>query len=254
MRCASSQTVPLSVLPYLVPSGLSDERSGEPVGLVATDLADELDPHGDVAPLVAATDLQFAAVVLVQAQEVVGLEEHVAELGVADALVRSLEARLDRLLAHHLVDREVLAHVAQELEGGECGQPVGVVEQQGPVEIEELAQLGPDPLEVGLDGLEVEELALTLLAARVADHGGAPAGERDGAVPAFLEAAQRAELEEIAHVEAVGARVEAGVERDGGARVIEALRQIGVGHLVDQAAEGEVLRQGGHAFDAAIRR
>ena len=81
-----------------------------------------------------------------------------------------------------------------------------------------------------------------------------PAGEGDGAVPGFLEAAQRAELEEVAHVEAVGARVEAGVERDGGARVVQALGQVGVGHLVDQAAEGEILRERGHAFDAAIRR
>ena len=191
---------------------------------------------------------------IVQAQEVVGLEEHVAELGVADALIRSFEAGLDRLLAHHLVDGEVLADVAQELEGREIGQPVGVVEQEGPVEIEELAQLGADVLEVRLDGLEGEELALVLLAARVADHAGAAAGEGDGAVPAVLEPAQGAELEEVAHVEAVGARVEAGVEGDGGARVVEPLGQVGVGHLVDQAAEGEVLRERGHAFDAAIRR
>ena len=122
------------------------------------------------------------------------------------------------------------------------------------IEVEELAELGADALEVGLDGLEGEELALVLLAARVADHAGAPAGEGDGAVPAVLEAAQRAELEEVAHVEAVGARVEAGVEGDGGASVVQSLGQVGVGHLVDQAAEGEIFRKRGHAFDAAIRR
>ena len=79
--------------------GLDDERRGEAPDLVAADLADELDAHGDVAPLVAAADLQVAAVVEVQAQEVVGLEQHVAELGVGDPLVRALEAGLDRLLA-----------------------------------------------------------------------------------------------------------------------------------------------------------
>ena len=61
----------------------------------------------------------------------------------------------------------------------------------------------------------------------------------------LLEAAQRAELQEVAHVEAVGGRVEAGVDREPG--LVEALREIRVGHLVDQAAEGEVLRERGHA-------
>ena len=45
--------------------------------------------------------------------------------------------------------------------------------------------------------------ALVLLAARVADQPGAAPGQHDRAVPGALEAAQRAELEEVAHVEAV---------------------------------------------------
>ena len=126
-------------------------------------------------------------------------------------------------------------------------QPVRVVEQQGATvgEVEELAQLGADRLEVALDGLEVEQLPLVLLAARVADHAGAAAGEGDGPVARFLESPQRAQLHEVAHVEAVGRRVEAGVDRQ--PRLVEALREVHVGHLVDEAAEGEVLRKRGHA-------
>ncbi len=157
-----------------------------------------------------------------------------------------------RLLGHHLVDREVLADVAQELEGRDGAQPVGVVEQEGAVEIEELAELGPDALQVALDRLEGEQLALVLLAPGVADHAGPAAGQRDGPVPGLLEAPQRAELQQAAHVQAVRARVEAGVDRE--ARLVEPLGQLGVGHLVDQAAEGEVLRERGHAFDSAIRQ
>ena len=104
-------------LAVLGPVRLHDERRGEAPDLVAADPADVVDAHGDVAPLVAAAELHVAAVVEVQAEEVVGLQQHVAELGVGDPLVRALEAALDRLLGHHLVDREVLAHVAQELEG-----------------------------------------------------------------------------------------------------------------------------------------
>ena len=74
---------------------------------------------------------------------------------------------------------------------------------------------------------------------------GAAAGQRDGPVAGLLEPPQRAELQQVAHVEAVGRRVEAGVDRE--PRLVEALREIRVGHLVDQAAEGEVLRERGHA-------
>ena len=125
-------------------------------------------------------------------------------------------------------------------------QPVGVVEEQGAavLQVEELAELGADALEVALDRLEVEQLALVLLAAGVADHAGAAAGEGDRPVTRLLEPPERAQLQEVAHVEAVRRRVEPGV--DGEAGVVEPLRQLGVGHLVDQAAEGEVLRQRGH--------
>ena len=106
-------------LAVLGPVRLHDQRRGEAPDLVAADPADVVDAHGDVAPLVAPAELDVAAVVEVEPEEVVGLEQHVAELGVGDALVRTLEAALDGLLGHHLVDREVLAHVAEVLEGGE---------------------------------------------------------------------------------------------------------------------------------------
>ena len=91
----------------------------------------------------------------------------------------------------------------------------------------------------------VEQLALVLLAAGVADHARAAAGQGDGPVAGLLEPAERAELQQVAHVEAVRRRVEPGVDREPG--LVEALRELRVGHLVDQAAEGEVLRERGHA-------
>ena len=188
--------------------------------------------------------------VRVQSEVVVGLQQHVAELRVGDALIGALEAGAHRFLGHHLVDGEVLADVAEELEGRDRPEPVGVVEEERPVHVEELPELRTDALQVALDGLEGEELALVLLAARVADHAGAAPGERDGPVSRLLETAQRAELQQAAHVQAVGAGVEARVDRE--SRLVEPLGQLGIGHLVDQAAEGEVLRESGHAFDFAI--
>ena len=239
--------MPVSVLPYLVPSGFRMSGVVRPQTSSPRILRIEIDAHRDVAPLVAAADLEVASVVDVEAQEVVGLQQHVAELGVRDPLVRPLEARLDRLLGDHLVDREVLADVAEELEDRDAAQPVDVVEEEGAVvlEVEELAELGSDALEVALDRLEIEKLALVLLAARITDHARTAAGEGDGPVARLLEPPERAELEEVTHVQAVCRRVEAGVDREPG--LVEPLRKPGVGHLVDQAAKGEVLRQRRHA-------
>ena len=63
----------------------------------------------------AGAGLQLDTVRLVEVPEVVGLQEHVRELGVRDAVL-ALDAAAHRVLGDHLVDREVLAHVAQELE------------------------------------------------------------------------------------------------------------------------------------------
>jgi hypothetical protein len=74
--------------------------------------ADQIHAGGDVAPLIAASGLQVHAVVAVEIQVVHRLHQDVAELGVGDA---RFEARPDDLAGEHLVDREVLADVTQEV-------------------------------------------------------------------------------------------------------------------------------------------
>ncbi len=54
--------------------------------------------------------------VVEEMEVVVGLEQHVAELGERDPLIWTLQPGPDRLLGHHLVDGEVLADVPQELD------------------------------------------------------------------------------------------------------------------------------------------
>ena len=86
------------------------------------------DARGEVAPLVVAAGLQRAAEVAVQLQVVQALEQLVAELGVGDALV-AVQPRRDRLLLDHLVDPEVLADVAQEVQRRHGRGPVEVVDE-----------------------------------------------------------------------------------------------------------------------------
>ncbi len=56
--------------------------------------ANQIDPGDDVAPLVGASNLNRAAQIVVEPEVIVGLEQHVAELGVADALLRLQAAGL----------------------------------------------------------------------------------------------------------------------------------------------------------------
>ena len=157
----------------------------------------------------------MTAAVLEQVQEVVRLEQHVAELGVGDPLLPPLEASAHRLLGHHHVDRDVLADIAQELHEAEVAQPVGVVQQKGAVraEVEEPLELTPNCLGVGRDLLLGEQRSLDVLAAGVADQRRPAAHHDDGPVAGLLEAADGHDPHELADVEAVGGGVEAAVER-----------------------------------------
>ena len=122
-------------------------RAGLQIALHARPTArppDQLEPGGDVAPLVGAAHLELDAERPVQVGEVVCLEQHVAELGERQP---ALQADLDRVLGEHVRDREVLAGVAQELDQRELAEPVEVVDQDraGPRrEVEEALELAPD--------------------------------------------------------------------------------------------------------------
>ena len=136
--------MPDSVLPNLVPSAFVDERRGQGVDARAVGPTDQLDAGGDVAPLVAAAGLQDAAVAAVQLEVVERLQQHVAELGVADA---GLEPAADDVAGQHPVDREVLADVAEEVERAERLGPVEVVDDRGrvvAVEVDEAGDLVAD--------------------------------------------------------------------------------------------------------------
>ena len=80
-----ARRAPPAVLPNLAPSALVSSGQVRPWAAPPSGAADEVDAGGDVAPLVGAAHLQLDVVVLVQPPEVVGLEQHVAELGVGDA-------------------------------------------------------------------------------------------------------------------------------------------------------------------------
>jgi hypothetical protein len=99
-------------------------------GAVSPNSLGPLAAGGDVAVLIGPADLQPAAVQPAELHEVERLEQHVGEFRVADPGF-GLGARVHRVLGEHVVDGEMLAVVAQELEEADAAGPVGVVGHHG---------------------------------------------------------------------------------------------------------------------------
>ncbi len=176
-----------------------------------------------------------------QLHVVVGLQQHVAELGVGDAL--PLQASPHGIAVEHHVDREVLAHIAQELDRGQLTGPGQVVLHDRPcrrlVELDEPLQLSTDALGPVGDGVRGLHGALPAVAG-VPDHPGGPACQHDRTVSGLLESAQREQRNEVAGVQAGRGRVESRIDRE--RPVGERVRQrVPVGRLRDQAAPFQLI-------------
>src|SRR5690606_27400272 len=186
---------------------LGDQGQGHGEHLLAVEPAGQVDATGDIAPRVAAADLEGAVVAAVELGKIVGLQQGVGELGEGNALPLPLDALLDGLLLDHGVDGKVLAHVAEEIEDGEFPGPVQIVHHQGgsgtPVEVDELVHLAAQALGPACDHLGSVELALLGLEAGVANQPGGATHQGDGPVASELEAAQGEQRYEAAYVQAV---------------------------------------------------
>jgi len=175
--------------------------------------------------------------------EIVGLKQHIAELGVAEARVAAFEPASDRIFGQHHVDRKVLADVAQEFEVSEFFHPIEIVDQPRGVwpwvEVEEPAQLRLHAGDVGPQRLGRQQVAFLAFSAGVADHAGGAAHQGDGSMARPLKATQHHQRHQMADVQAVGRRVEANVDRP--RPLHQKFRQIGVvGRLVDQPPPGKL--------------
>src|SRR4030095_11831829 len=75
----------LFCLPELASIGIGDEWMGKAKDIGAQFFAAQVDAGSNVAPLVAAADLQLAVVIAPQDVKIESLQKHVAEFGVTNA-------------------------------------------------------------------------------------------------------------------------------------------------------------------------
>ena len=196
--------------------------------------ADEVRAGEHVAPLVVAADLQAAAVVFEQLEEVIALHEHIVEFQERKA---RFHAALVAFGGQHAVDAEQRTHLAQKVNVVEIQQPVAVIDHDGlaVAEIQEARKLRLNAGDVFADGFAAHHLAQVALAAGVADHGGAAAAQDDGPVARPLEVTGHDDGHEVPHMQAVRRGVDAEVEGHGLAlqRLVEVLLK---GDLRDETA------------------
>ena len=118
--------------------GLGDERTSEAesFGLVAQRAADEFRSGRHVAPLVVSSQLQTYAVLLIQIQKIVALEQLIGKFGERQSVAGlAVEALLHAVLGHHVVDGDVFAYLSREIEEGKVLHPVVVVDEFGLVRL-----------------------------------------------------------------------------------------------------------------------
>ena len=152
-------------------------------------------------------------------QEVVTLQELVGKLGERQTVASlAVETTLYGIFRHHIVDGDMLADFASEVEKRETFHPVVVVDEFGGVgrirvEVEKFRQLSFDASLIVAQSLFGEEVALSRLTRRVANHTGSTADKGDGFMPATLEVAENHDTHQVSDMQRVGSRVDAHVSR-----------------------------------------
>ena len=147
------------------------------------------------------------------------------------------KTHLDGFVGEHARDGEEGTDVAQEFEQIQIAEPCGIVEKERLAvgEIQKTRQLLFEAGDVFVDGFDGHDGAGGRLAGRIADHGGAAADERDGAMAALLEPTHAHDGKKMPDMEAVSGGIEAYVESRGA--FFESFAHGGfIGHLVKEAA------------------
>ena len=180
------------------------------------DASNEIDAAHDVAKLIAAAELYCACISAIQMQEVIRLQDHVTELGVADALLAAPESRCNGVARDHLIHGKVLADIAQHVEETHIREPIDVVAHHGGTRTRKVKK----PLEdaallrnVVLDELAREQLTLSALSTRITDESRTAARDDDRSMSCALQVRKQLDSHEVANSQTIGGRIKPCVAR-----------------------------------------
>ncbi len=148
------------------------------------------------------------------------MEQLVGEFGKRQAVAGlAVETLLHRVLGHHVVDGDVLADFAGEVEECPAFHPVVVVDKLGcvgsiAVKVEKFRQLCLHPFDIVVEGIFGKEVALGRFARGVTNHAGGATDKGHRLVAAALEVAEYHHTAQVADMQRVGSGVKADVGCD----------------------------------------
>ena len=148
---------------------------------------------------------------LVESLKIIGLQQLVAELGEGNA---HLDALFDCFLAHHVIDSQRFADIAQESEDVHVAVKVVIIDDAGrivdPFEGEQFANLVHLVSQICIQLFVGLEVALFVLAGGISDAPGSASHQDDGMVAGLLKQGEQHER----HVITDGHRRGSGIEPD----------------------------------------
>jgi hypothetical protein len=218
VRSGSSQTAPASVFPNFTPDAVVMSGKTAPKALPPVMRPDELDaptvmfPHWSLPP-----NWKRHAVILEEPVEVVRLEEQVAELRVAQPRPLVLQASADALLPEHHVHREVLAHVAEEVQDRHVPSHSRLSTSRAgfgtPSKSRKASSCARTASALAATSFVVRRFRSSDFPEGSPMRPGPSAHQRDGGVAGALEVHEAHDGEEVPHVEGGGCGVESHVRR-----------------------------------------
>ena len=203
--------VPAFALPEFRAVRLGNERGSQCKSMALTFSANEFRSRGHVSPLVTSAHLKQAVVRLPEVEEVISLNQLIAEFCEAHATFQSV---FYRLFCGHVVHGDVLADIPDKVEKAEVFEPIVVVDHLsgiGPFKVQKALQLRLLAVQVVLQNFEVEELPLCSFPTGVAHHSCGAADQSNGSVSSALEVDQEHHRHEVANVQRVSRGVKAHV-------------------------------------------
>ncbi|OPZ90551.1 MAG: hypothetical protein BWY73_01295 [candidate division TA06 bacterium ADurb.Bin417] len=181
---------------------LQDGHGDDHLLLLAVDLLDR--PAGQqVEFLLGGADLDVA----LQGDRVVALEQRVEELLERDRVAARVTAA-EIFPLQHLGHREGGRRL-DDVRKGQLAEPVGVVDELDPVQVQDAADLLPVGAEVPLDRFGVQQRSGFAPAGRIADAAGEVAHQEEDPVAQFLEVAQLPDRHRVAQVDVGRGRIDA---------------------------------------------
>ena len=232
----------IRIEPYRTAGGLSHlgsvmlqkKRDRHRIGILLQLLADQIGSAEHVRPLIISAELHLAAVILVQAVEIIALHQHVGKLKERESALHAVHVAT---CTEHFVDVKLRTDVAHELKEIEITQPVCVVDHLclAGSEIDKTAHLFLKAVTVVINLLDRHHLTHVASSGRISDHRGSAAYKSDRLVASLLHALHQQKCHKMSDMKGVRSRVKANIKRR--LSIIDQLRDfLLIGQLCEQSS------------------